>query len=122
VPDAQILLPGAVLFGNGPALPGGTPWIGDINGDGKPDLVIAGAGASIVLSNGDGTFQAPVQLSACSELAAVADFNGDKKADLVCGTTVLLGNGDVTFHIKVTVDAGQHDIVVLAVDFRWTQC
>ncbi len=26
-----------------------------------------------------------------------ADFNGDGKADLACGTTVLLGNGDGTF-------------------------
>jgi hypothetical protein len=125
VPDAKILLPGAVLFGNGdgtfrpgPAIPGGKPWIGDVNGDGKPDLVIAGAGVSIVLSNGDGTFQAPVQVAACTEFAAVADLNADKKVDLVCGTTVLLGNGDGTFRTGVTVDAGQGDFVVLAADFN----
>jgi uncharacterized protein (TIGR03437 family) len=127
VPNAQIVIPGAVLFGNGdgtfrpgPALPGGRPGIGDFNGDGKPDLVIAGTGLSIVLSNGDGTFQAPVQLAVCQgfAFAAVADVNGDKEADLVCGTTVLLGNGDGTFQTGVTVDAGQFDKVVLAADFN----
>ncbi len=127
VPNAQIGSPGTVLFGNGdgtfrsgPSLPTGRPWIGDINGDGKPDLIIPNAGVSIVISNGDGTFQAPVQVpaSACNEFAAVADLNGDKMADLICGTTVLLGNGDGTFHTGTTVDAGQGDVAVLVADFN----
>ena len=112
IPNSQLLWQGNVLFGNGdgtfrsgPAVPGGRQWIGDINGDGKPDLIIYAAGVSILLSNGDGTFRAPLQVPACelTGVAAVADFNGDKKADLVCGTTVLLGNGDGTFHTGVTV-------------------
>jgi uncharacterized protein (TIGR03437 family) len=127
IPNPQFLVPGFVLFGNGdgtfrsgPTVPGGKPWIGDVNGDGKPDLIIAEPGVSIVMSNGDGTFQAPVQVPACAELslAAVADFNGDKRADLICGTTVLLGNGDGTFRTGVTVDPGQADIVVLTADFN----
>ena len=124
VPNSQLVRSGAVLFGNGdgtfrsgPAVPGGRQWIADVNGDGKPDLIIAGAGALIVVSNGDGSFQTPVQVP-CDGLRAVADFNGDKKADLVCGTTVLLGNGDGTFHTGVTVDAGQGDIAVVAADFN----
>jgi uncharacterized protein (TIGR03437 family) len=124
IPNSQLLLPDFVLLGNGdgtfrsgPALPGGRPLIGDIDGDGRPDLLIANAGVSIVLSNGDGTFQTPLQVPAC-QLSAVADFNGDKKADLACGTTVLLGNGDGTFHTGATVDVGQGDIVVLAADFN----
>ncbi len=123
-PNSQLVFRGSVLFGNGdgtfrsgPSVPGGRQWIGDVNGDGKPDLIISGAGASIVLSNGDGTFQTPSQVQGC-ELTAVADFNGDKKADLVCGTTVLLGNGDGTFQTGVPVDAGQMDTVVLAADFN----
>jgi uncharacterized protein (TIGR03437 family) len=124
IPNSQLLWQGSVLFGNGdgtfrsgPAVPGGRQWIADINGDGKPDLIIYAAGVSIVLSNGNGTFRTPLQLPTCV-LTAVADFNGDKKADLVCGTTLLLGNGDGTFQTGVAVDAGHMDTVVLAADFN----
>ncbi len=125
VPLPLFLSPVDVLFGNGdgtfrpgPSLPAGRPSIGDVNGDGKPDLIIAGVGVSSVLSNGDGTFQTPVQFGACLSLPVIADINGDKKADLVCGTTVMLGNGDGTFRTGVTVDAAQGDITVLAADFN----
>ena len=61
-----------------------------MNGDGKPDLVVANYMAaitvSVLLGNGDGTFQAPTHLRhrhliPCS--VAVADVNGDGKPDLV---------------------------------------
>jgi hypothetical protein len=72
----------------------------DVNGDGKPDLVVANlcpSGSSncshteedmagVLLGNGDGTFQ-PVVLYASggygAESVAVADVNGDGKPDLV---------------------------------------
>ena len=62
--------------------------VGDFNGDGKPDLAVANSGSnnvSVLLGNGDGTFQAPVNYTAGSRSAsvAVADFNGDGKPDLV---------------------------------------
>ena len=45
IPNSQLLFPGFVLFGNGdgtfrsgPSIPGGTPWIADINGDKSPDI------------------------------------------------------------------------------------
>jgi len=84
--------------------------VGDFNGDGKLDLAVFQSGAnggavsvSILLGNGDGTFQAPKTLALTASLGfiAVADFDGDKKTDLaVCNSTTLdifIGNGDGTF-------------------------
>src|SRR5580698_11135321 len=34
--------------------------VGDVNGDGAPDLVVQGSVTSVLLGNGDGTFQTPV--------------------------------------------------------------
>jgi len=79
---------------------GGSSAAGDLNGDGKLDLVIGGA--SILLGNGDGTFAQGTTLNV-GDVVTVADFNGDGKLDLaVCNSakntvTILLGNGDGTF-------------------------
>ena len=61
--------------------------MGDFNGDGKPDLAVANSGSnnvSVLLGNGDGTFQAAVNYAAgnAPNSVAVGDFNGDGKADL----------------------------------------
>ncbi len=69
----------------------GSIVIGDFNGDHIPDLVVeAGnsdprAGATVLLGNGDGTFQTAGSFAAgtASYYMASADFNGDGDTDLI---------------------------------------
>jgi hypothetical protein len=145
----------AVLLGNGdgtfqPAIsydPGGEePFsvaIGDVNGDHKPDLVVATlcqtpddcgdpspGGVSVLLGNGDGTFQPAVVYSSggytrgdTRAQIVISDPNHDGKIDLVVssecqsaancnyptgpgGVSVLLGKGDGTFHPAVSHNSG----------------
>lgn len=86
----------------------------DLNGDGKLDLAVASFdqdtstwGYSILLGNGDGTFQSPVSFPGGSSQAGpgiiVADFNNDHIPDLAFSPAgndslaVLIGKGDGTF-------------------------
>jgi hypothetical protein len=90
----------------------------DLNGDGRADLILTSSAAlSVSLSNGDGTFAAPVtfNLGATPTDVAVADLRGNGKLDLIATTPaaggqstvkVLLGNGDGTFAAPVTVFTG----------------
>ena len=60
--------------------------VGDFNGDRKPDLAVANqfsSNVSVLLGNGDGSFQAAVNFGDGFPLSvAVGDFNGDGKPDL----------------------------------------
>jgi hypothetical protein len=80
---------------------------------------------SVLLGNGDGTFQANVDYATGTApfSVAVGDFNGDGKLDLVTanynaggsGTvSVLLGNGDGTFktHVDYATGLGPQPIAV----------
>ena len=90
---------------------------GDFNGDGRTDLAIANSGSSdvsVLLGNGDGTFQPQVTYAVgIDPYALVAgDFNGDGRPDLAVANSgsndvsVLLGNGDGTFQHQVTYAVG----------------
>lgn len=86
------------------ASPGGVE-VADLNGDGRPDLVVTNESgtASIYLNDGDGRFRQPAGSPfAAGEQpndVAIADFNGDKRPDLAFANheahsiTVLLGDG-----------------------------
>jgi hypothetical protein len=103
--------------------------IGDFNGDGKLDVVMATDGyatngAAVYLGNGDGTFQPPVgyETASSSFSVEVADFNGDGKPDLAMGTdagvSILLGNGDGTFQPHVDYDTAVRVFGVTSGDFN----
>jgi hypothetical protein len=102
---------------------------GDFNGDGILDLVTANqadAHVSVLLGNGDGTFQPAVAYSVRAEpsCVVVADFNGDGKLDLAVtnysseSVSVLLGNGDGTFQTASVYRAGSKPSSLAVGDFN----
>ena len=111
---------------------------GDVNGDSKPDLVVANqcvdstctsSNVGVLLGNGDGTFQAVVNYGSgglFSDSVAIADVNGDHKPDLIVANSfgspaglgnvgVLLGNGDGTFQTAVPYASGAFGAASVAV-------
>jgi uncharacterized protein (TIGR03437 family) len=108
---------------------------GDLNGDGKPDLVVAVSDTqynyylAVLLNNGSGGFGTATLMNTefGPSSIAIADFNADGKADLVtahcCGATNLTyqqGNGDGTFSAEVDFNGGQSPELVQVTDFRGT--
>ena len=110
----------------------------DLNGDGKGDIVVASSGfsgansgqVSILLGNGDGTFQAPANIPVVAPITGVTidDMNADGKLDLVVvgltlfnggtGLEVLPGKGDGTFGTAIPAPDGVQGLVAVTADFN----
>lgn len=115
--------------------------VGDFNGDGKRDLAVVNSGdssksdpggVSILLGNGDGTFQSAMNFSAGNNprYIAVGDFDGDGNDDLVVvrpgvqgasdkgDVTIFLSNGDGTFRNDQLISTFSNPTGVLAADLN----
>ena len=141
----------SVLLGNGdgrfqPAIEyeaGNSPdsiVAGDFTGDGKLDLAVADAGGytypnntipsgvSVLLGNGDGTFQPPIQYNVGTDPGSVylvaGHFTGGRHVDLAIAdnasntVSILLGNGDGTFQAPRAIATEFDPTDLLAGDFN----
>jgi hypothetical protein len=132
---------GSGTFTNGPAYPLIGEWPGaislvDLNNDGKLDMAAVSAGnydsqgaLSILLGNGDGTFQSAVGYGVDEGSAgvlgpAIADFNGDGILDIALADgdsselIMLLGNGDGTFRAGPVTPLTASIYGIAAADFN----
>jgi hypothetical protein len=133
--DIAILLGGGFSVSAEPLTgnPLGLITSGDFNGDGILDLITmngatisTGPTISVLLGNGDGTFQAHTDLPIPGGVepgsVATGDFNRDGHVDLAVtassNVSLLLGNGDGTFGTPISYNTGLSPAFVAVGDFN----
>ncbi|MBZ5538617.1 MAG: VCBS repeat-containing protein [Acidobacteriia bacterium] len=131
--DGTFQAPVSYVTGTGPK----AIAIADFNGDGRPDMAVANSGTgpfhypppgdlSVLMGNGDGTFQSALIYTAGTHpfSIAAADFNGDGFIDLVAANvtsndlSILFGNGDGTFQPAINFPVGSQPFSMVAGDFN----
>jgi hypothetical protein len=90
-----------------------TVAVGDINGDGNPDIV-AGNG-KVLLNNGRGGFTSGVKYNAGGgdSFLNLSDVNGDGKLDIITSSAVQLGNGDGTFGPTLAITSSAVEVTAV---------
>jgi uncharacterized delta-60 repeat protein len=89
----------------------------DLNGDGRPDLIMLGGnGFTVMLNLGGGTYQvlAPVAVPGGVNDLCVADFTGDGVPDVIVGGNYLYrfaGNGDGTFAAGIAMTVSPYQSI-----------
>lgn len=97
----------------------GSVAIGDLNGDGNPDMVVAVSNPDsldVLLGNGDGTFGNATSVSvgagSIPNFVVLDDFDGDSILDAVVQNrgsddlSLLIGNGNGTFDVATLISLG----------------
>jgi FG-GAP-like repeat len=110
IPNAQLMAANNIAIG-------GVPYdvaVGDLNGDGLPDIAVANAGtsntASVLMRNpaSPGNFLPATTLAVGnpSTSVAIGDLNGDSRADLIVANVASGGIGRVTIFFQSAVTPG----------------